>query len=62
MTYTIPASLYDGQMHRVPFAVGDDFIAKWEALRADGFTVGIGNSVIHACKIMCGEPLPKAVA
>lgn len=62
MTYTIPASLYDGLMHRIPFDVGQDFVAKWEALRADGFTVCLRADEILACKIMCGEPLPRMVA
>lgn len=57
MTYQIPAELYDGQMHRVPFTEGSDFTAKWEALRGDGFTVAIIETAILACKIMEGEPL-----
>ena len=62
MTYQIPASLYDGQMHRVPYEIGPDFGAKWAALRGDGFTVAIGDGHILACKIMPGEPLPAMAA
>lgn len=62
MTYQIPANIYDGLMHRVPFKVGADFTAKWDALRADGFTVGVRGDAIFACKIMSGEPLPANAA
>ena len=62
MSYQIPASLYDGLMHRVPFSVGADFAAKWDALRSDGFTVGVWGAEIFACKIMSGEPLPALAA
>jgi len=58
IAYQIPRSLYDGLMHRVPYTVGADFSAKYDALRADGFTVAIGNGEILACKVMCGDPLP----
>ena len=62
MTYQIPAKLYDGMMHRVTFTKGPDFTAKWDALRADGFTVAITETAILACKIMEGEPLPSMAA
>ena len=62
MTYQIPRALYDGLMHRVPYEVGADFSAKYDALRADGFTVALGHTEILACKIMCGEPLPRMAA
>lgn len=59
MAYQIPSSFYDGLMHRLPFTVGDDFAAKYQALREDGFTVAIRETEILACKIVCGEPLPE---
>ena len=30
---------YNGGTHRVTFTPGSDFIAKWDAYRADGFEV-----------------------
>lgn len=62
MDYQIPPALYDGLMHRVPFTIGADFSAKYDALRADGFTFSIRDNEILACKIMCGEPLPRMAA
>lgn len=59
MPFDIPPALYDGQMHDVPFTVGQDFCEKWDALRRDGFTVCLADQVIHACKIQPGDPLPK---
>lgn len=48
--WPIPDRLYDGLLHTVPFDVGDDFSDKWGALRADGFTVALGNRAILAFK------------
>jgi hypothetical protein len=62
MTYQIPTEFYDGMMHRVTFAKGADFTAKWETLRADGFTVAITETAILACKIMEGDPIPPMAA
>ena len=62
MTYQIPGDLYDGTMHRLTFTKGADFAAKWDALRADGFTVAVTETAILACKIMEGEPLPPVAA
>ena len=58
MTYEIPAKLYNGLLHSVPFTKGADFAAKWDALRNDGFTVAITETAILACKIMEGDPIP----
>lgn len=49
---------YDGSLHRVPFAVGADFLAKWSSYREDGFTVSLRDGHFLACKIMPGDPIP----
>ena len=56
--FLIPAALYDGLLHRVPYEVGADFAAKWAALREDGFTVAIDPGAILACKILPGAAIP----
>lgn len=64
MAHQIDLAHYDGRLHAVPFIVGADFFAKWEAYRADGFTVSIDGQrqCILACKIMPGEPIPSEAA
>lgn len=42
---------YDGRMHKVPFTIGADFAAKWEAYRADGFTVSLRDGFFYAGKL-----------
>ena len=54
--------LYDGRLHRIPFTVGDDFIAKMNALRDDGFTYQIHADHFLACKVMPGDPIPREIA
>ena len=44
---------YNGQTHRVPFTKGADFVAKWDAYRADGFEVCLaGEDHFLARKVM----------
>lgn len=61
MTYQIDPALYDGQLHAIPCEVGEDFTAKWSALRADGFTCAIYPDHIRAVKLMAGDPIPSKV-
>ncbi len=59
---TINPAHYDGRLHAVPVQTGADFIAKWEAYRADGFTVALRDGCILACKLMPGENIPREIA
>lgn len=60
--WEIPDHLYDGLMHRIAFTKSEDFLAKWSALRNDGFSVALevtgGASHILAFKAMSGDPIP----
>lgn len=51
-TTTIPASFYDGRVHVWPFHIGADFIAKRDALAADGFTYRFGGDSFECVKEM----------
>jgi hypothetical protein len=54
--YKIPTGHYDGLVHVIPFEIGADFSAKYDAYRADGFSVSIhGEGCIHAFKAMPGD-------
>lgn len=48
----IPATFYDGLLHQWSFEIGADFIAKRDALVADGFTYRIGDGALEAYKGM----------
>lgn len=57
---SIDPSHFDNEMHKVKFTVGADFTKKWDAYRADGFTVALGGEDFFlACKLLPHQPIPE---
>lgn len=60
-SFEIPSAHYDGLIHTVPFSIGNDFIAKYDAYRDDGFAVQTLEGRIRVFKAMPGEMgIPEA--
>lgn len=64
MTREIPSKHRNGEIHKVPFEIGSDFLSKWTSYRDDGFHVSIteGRDYFLACKVMPGDPIPEVPA